>query len=88
MIPQQFYKECISNYENPDAAVAVVQLLPELNRLVLCYLIHFLQVGSPRSPVPPTPATSRERACSMRWRHSGGGPSQGSRTSCLYVRWD
>lgn len=26
--------------------MAVVQLLPELNRLVLCYLIHFLQVGS------------------------------------------
>lgn len=50
MIPQQFYKECINNYENPDAAVAVVQLLPELNRLVLCYLIHFLQVGIPHSP--------------------------------------
>ncbi|XP_042318095.1 rho GTPase-activating protein 39-like isoform X2 [Sceloporus undulatus] len=44
VIPQQFYKECISNYENPDAAVAVVELLPELNRLVLCYLIHFLQI--------------------------------------------
>ncbi|XP_044303501.1 rho GTPase-activating protein 39-like isoform X5 [Varanus komodoensis] len=44
VIPQQFYKECISNYENPDAAVAVVELLPEFNRLVLCYLIHFLQI--------------------------------------------
>nr|XP_060628386.1 rho GTPase-activating protein 39-like isoform X1 [Anolis sagrei ordinatus] len=44
VIPQQFYKECISNYENPDAAVAVVDLLPDLNRLVLCYLIHFLQI--------------------------------------------
>ncbi|XP_063000783.1 rho GTPase-activating protein 39-like isoform X2 [Elgaria multicarinata webbii] len=44
VIPQQFYKECISNYENPDAAVAVVELLPDLNRLVLCYLIHFLQI--------------------------------------------
>ncbi|XP_078249392.1 rho GTPase-activating protein 39 isoform X1 [Pogona vitticeps] len=44
VIPQHFYKECISNYENPDAAVAVVELLPELNRLVLCYLIHFLQI--------------------------------------------
>lgn len=52
VIPQQFYKECISNYENPDAAVAVVQHLPELNRLVLCYLIHFLQVGSPRALLP------------------------------------
>ncbi|XP_078508357.1 rho GTPase-activating protein 39-like isoform X2 [Lissotriton helveticus] len=44
LIPQQFYKQCISNYENPDAAVSVVHLLPELNRLVLCYLIHFLQI--------------------------------------------
>nr|XP_033770382.1 rho GTPase-activating protein 39-like [Geotrypetes seraphini] len=44
LIPQQFYKQCVTNYENPDAAVAVVQLLPELNKLVLCYLIHFLQI--------------------------------------------
>uniref|UniRef100_A0A8C8SHX4 Rho GTPase activating protein 39 n=1 Tax=Pelusios castaneus TaxID=367368 RepID=A0A8C8SHX4_9SAUR len=44
VIPQQFYRECISSYDNPSAAVAVVQLLPELNRLVLCYLIHFLQI--------------------------------------------
>ncbi|KFR09648.1 Rho GTPase-activating protein 39, partial [Opisthocomus hoazin] len=39
-----------------DAAVAVVQLLPELNRLVLCYLIHFLQLGSPRSPIFAQPS--------------------------------
>ncbi|MBN3272699.1 RHG39 protein, partial [Polyodon spathula] len=44
LIPQSFYQQCISNYENPEAAIAVVQFLPELNRLVLCYLIHFLQV--------------------------------------------
>uniref|UniRef100_H0YXZ6 Rho GTPase-activating protein 39 n=1 Tax=Taeniopygia guttata TaxID=59729 RepID=H0YXZ6_TAEGU len=54
VIPQQFYKECISNYENPDAAVAVVQLLPELNRLVLCYLIHFLQIFAQPSNVSRT----------------------------------
>ncbi|XP_009074715.1 PREDICTED: rho GTPase-activating protein 39-like, partial [Acanthisitta chloris] len=54
VIPQQFYKECISNYENPDAAVAVVQLLPELNRLVLCYLIHFLQIFAQPSNVGRT----------------------------------
>ncbi|XP_041433131.1 rho GTPase-activating protein 39 isoform X2 [Xenopus laevis] len=46
LIPQQFYKQCISNYENPDAAVSVVHQLPELNRLVLGYLIHFLQIFS------------------------------------------
>ncbi|KFV68425.1 Rho GTPase-activating protein 39, partial [Dryobates pubescens] len=54
VIPQQFYKECISNYENPDAAVAVVQHLPELNRLVLCYLIHFLQIFARPSNVGRT----------------------------------
>ncbi|XP_053309601.1 rho GTPase-activating protein 39-like isoform X2 [Spea bombifrons] len=54
LIPQQFYKQCISNYENPDAAVAVVQQLPELNRLVLCYLIHFLQIFSQPSKVGTT----------------------------------
>ncbi|XP_010211111.1 PREDICTED: rho GTPase-activating protein 39-like [Tinamus guttatus] len=54
VIPQQFYQECISNYENPDAAVAVVQLLPELNRLVLCYLIHFLQIFAQPSNVGTT----------------------------------
>ncbi|KAI1233277.1 hypothetical protein IHE44_0004445 [Lamprotornis superbus] len=54
VIPQQFYKECINNYENPDAAVAVVQLLPELNRLVLCYLIHFLQIFAQPSNVGRT----------------------------------
>uniref|UniRef100_A0A8C4YBW5 Rho GTPase-activating protein 39 n=1 Tax=Gopherus evgoodei TaxID=1825980 RepID=A0A8C4YBW5_9SAUR len=54
VIPQQFYRECISNYENPAAAVAVVQLLPELNRLVLCYLIHFLQIFAQPSNVGKT----------------------------------
>ncbi|KAM4609482.1 rho GTPase-activating protein 39-like [Discoglossus pictus] len=54
LIPQQFYKQCISNYENPDAAVSVVQQLPELNRLVLCYLIHFLQIFSQPSNVGTT----------------------------------
>ncbi|XP_076839788.1 rho GTPase-activating protein 39 isoform X2 [Brachyhypopomus gauderio] len=44
VIPQTFYKQCISHYEDPEAAISVVQSLPELNRLVLCYFIHFLQV--------------------------------------------
>ncbi|KAL1021180.1 hypothetical protein UPYG_G00009840 [Umbra pygmaea] len=44
VIPQSFYKQCISNYEDPDAAIRVVQSLPELSRMVLCYFIHFLQV--------------------------------------------
>ncbi|XP_052382642.1 rho GTPase-activating protein 39-like [Oncorhynchus keta] len=44
LIPMAFYKQCVSNYDDPVAAVNVVQCLPELNRLVLCYFIHFLQV--------------------------------------------
>ncbi|MEQ2272824.1 Rho GTPase activating protein 39 [Xenotaenia resolanae] len=44
LIPMDFYKQCISNCDDPVAAIAVVQSLPELNRLVLCYFIHFLQV--------------------------------------------
>lgn len=44
VIPQTFYKQCVSNYEDPEAAISVVQSLPELSRLVLCYFIHFLQV--------------------------------------------
>ncbi|KAM3877975.1 rho GTPase-activating protein 39 [Diretmus argenteus] len=44
LIPMNFYKQCVSNYDDPVAAIAVVQCLPELNRLVLCYFIHFLQV--------------------------------------------
>lgn len=44
LIPMSFYKECVSNYDDPVAAISVVQSLPELNRLVLCYFINFLQV--------------------------------------------
>ncbi|CAL8337372.1 unnamed protein product [Merluccius merluccius] len=44
LIPMNFYKQCVSNYDDPMAAIDVVQSLPELNRLVLCYFIHFLQV--------------------------------------------
>lgn len=46
LIPMTFYKQCVSNYDDPVAAISVVQLLPELNRLVLCYFIHFLQVAT------------------------------------------
>ncbi|XP_062314672.1 rho GTPase-activating protein 39-like isoform X1 [Osmerus eperlanus] len=44
LIPQSFYQDCVSNHDDPESAVRVVQSLPELNRLVLCYFIHFLQV--------------------------------------------
>ena len=44
LIPNEFYGDCIDNYTNPEAAVDVVNKLPEINRLVLAYLIRFLQV--------------------------------------------
>ncbi|XP_058421169.1 rho GTPase-activating protein 39 isoform X4 [Diceros bicornis minor] len=44
LIPHEFYEQCIAHYESPEAAVAVVHALPHINRLVLCYLIRFLQV--------------------------------------------
>ncbi|KAK7889011.1 hypothetical protein WMY93_024571 [Mugilogobius chulae] len=44
LIPHEFYDECIRHYDNPEAAVTVVLGLPHINKLVLCYLIRFLQV--------------------------------------------
>ncbi|XP_030626810.1 rho GTPase-activating protein 39 [Chanos chanos] len=44
VIPHEYYEECISNYDSPEAAVNVVHNLPHINKLVLCYLIRFLQV--------------------------------------------
>lgn len=59
LIPHEFYEQCITHYENPEAAIAVVHSLPRINKMVLCYLIRFLQVP-PAPPVSPLPgATSR-----------------------------
>ncbi|XP_062580811.1 rho GTPase-activating protein 39-like isoform X4 [Saccostrea cucullata] len=44
LIPAEFYEQCILNYQNPEAAIDVVSKLPDINRLVLAYLIRFLQV--------------------------------------------
>ncbi|KAM9410117.1 rho GTPase-activating protein 39 isoform 2-T2 [Pholidichthys leucotaenia] len=54
LIPMNFYKQCITNCDDPVAAISVVQSLPELNRLVLCYFIHFLQVFAQPSTVAIT----------------------------------
>jgi hypothetical protein len=45
LIPDSMYAECVNHHADPEIAVALVQRLPELNRLVLCYLIRFLQVS-------------------------------------------
>ncbi|XP_070758570.1 rho GTPase-activating protein 39 [Enoplosus armatus] len=54
LIPMNFYTQCVSNCDDPVSAIAVVQSLPELNRLVLCYFIHFLQVFAQPSNVAIT----------------------------------
>ncbi|TNM88417.1 hypothetical protein fugu_004671 [Takifugu bimaculatus] len=54
LIPMDFYKQCVSNCDDPVAAITVVQSLPELNRLVLCYFINFLQVFAQPSNVAVT----------------------------------
>ncbi|XP_072238855.1 rho GTPase-activating protein 39 isoform X4 [Leuresthes tenuis] len=54
LIPMNFYKQCVNNCDDPVAAITVVQSLPELNRLVLCYFIHFLQVFAQPSNVAIT----------------------------------
>nr|XP_046209445.1 rho GTPase-activating protein 39-like isoform X2 [Oncorhynchus gorbuscha] len=52
LIPHAFYEECITHYDDPEAAVNVVMALPHINKLVLCYLIRFLQVfGQPTNVV-------------------------------------
>ena len=53
LIPHEFYEQCITHYENPEAAIAVVHSLPRINKMVLCYLLRFLQVwlGPPLCPL-------------------------------------
>lgn len=43
LIPYELYNECISCLDG-ESAIAIVERLPTLNRLVLSYLIRFLQV--------------------------------------------
>ncbi len=46
LIPDELYDECVAYCSDPERAVAVVHRLPEIHRLVLSYLIRFLQVSS------------------------------------------
>lgn len=54
LIPHEFYDECIRHYDNPEAAVTVVMGLPHINKLVLSYLIRFLQVFAQSTNVAVT----------------------------------
>lgn len=44
LIPPQFYDRCVASHNDEVKALAIIQELPEINRLVLSYLIRFLQV--------------------------------------------
>ncbi|KAK2138478.1 hypothetical protein NP493_7659g00001 [Ridgeia piscesae] len=47
LIPPEFYERCVENYTNKEVAIDIVNNLPRINRLVLCYLIRFLQSDDP-----------------------------------------
>jgi hypothetical protein len=44
LIPSEFYQECVNSYQDAEQAINIVHRLPHINRLVLSYLIRFLQV--------------------------------------------
>lgn len=44
LIPDSLYEDCISCSDDPSMAGAIVEKLPPLNRMVLAYLIRFLQI--------------------------------------------
>lgn len=44
LIPDELYQDCVQYCADPERAVAIVHRLPEFHRLVLSYLIRFLQV--------------------------------------------
>ena len=40
LIPDSMYEAAIEAHENPTSAVALISKLPEMNRMVLAYLIR------------------------------------------------
>ena len=44
LIPPPFYDRCVNAHNNEREAISIIQELPDINRLVLSYLIRFLQV--------------------------------------------
>lgn len=45
LIPDSLYSDCVTHHDDPELALAIVQRLPNINKLVLCYLVRFLQVS-------------------------------------------
>jgi hypothetical protein len=44
LIPSIFYEQCINNCDKVETCIRIVHSLPDINRIVLTYLIRFLQV--------------------------------------------
>ncbi|RUS26185.1 hypothetical protein BC938DRAFT_471108 [Jimgerdemannia flammicorona] len=44
LIAPEFYEDCIKSAEDVEAAIAIVNKLPEVNRRVALYIIAFLQI--------------------------------------------
>ncbi|XP_014258422.1 rho GTPase-activating protein 39 isoform X2 [Cimex lectularius] len=44
LIPDNLYEDCISCHDDAEQAAAIVENLPHLNKMVLAYLIRFLQI--------------------------------------------
>ncbi|XP_002138094.2 hornerin [Drosophila pseudoobscura] len=61
LIPDAYYEDCV-NTEDPDKAKEIVNKLPEINQLVLTYLIHFLQQFSNSEVVSNTKMDSSNLA--------------------------
>eukprot|EP00039_Didymoeca_costata_P016530 m.298259 g.298259 ORF g.298259 m.298259 type:complete len:551 (-) comp16408_c0_seq1:2695-4347(-) len=50
LIPQELYYDCIEAYQDVDRSMAIIERMPALNRLLLVYIIRFLQiVGQPEN---------------------------------------
>lgn len=44
LVPMNVYQDCIDTADDPVKAVRILDRLPAFNRVVLAYLIRFLQV--------------------------------------------
>ena len=44
LVPDELYNDCITNSNNPEACIQIVQRLPTINRRVVLFVISFLQL--------------------------------------------
>uniref|UniRef100_A0A8D8VTW1 Rho GTPase-activating protein 39 n=1 Tax=Cacopsylla melanoneura TaxID=428564 RepID=A0A8D8VTW1_9HEMI len=65
LIPDSLYAECVTHCESPCIVLSLVDKLPELNKLVLCYLVHFLQMFAKQDVVQMTKMDANNLAMVM-----------------------